>query len=158
MSLPASSSGSYTARKSPIDGCEVVGRSARRPQPLVVGVVAADLALARDLVAPMDVQADLVDLVVGEQLVREVVAGVRDDRDGHDRGTLSSDVSLARLARGARHSRLDTRLPALGGRSGRPMPRTLLTGATGFIGSHVTRLLVARGDEVRRHRPPRFGR
>jgi dihydroflavonol-4-reductase len=29
------------------------------------------------------------------------------------------------------------------------MPRTLITGATGFIGSHVTRLLVARGDDVR---------
>jgi len=29
------------------------------------------------------------------------------------------------------------------------MPRTLITGATGFIGSHVTRLAVARGDEVR---------
>jgi dihydroflavonol-4-reductase len=28
------------------------------------------------------------------------------------------------------------------------MPRTLITGATGFIGSHVTRLLVARGDDV----------
>jgi dihydroflavonol-4-reductase len=28
------------------------------------------------------------------------------------------------------------------------MPRTLVTGASGFIGSHVTRLLVARGDEV----------
>jgi dihydroflavonol-4-reductase len=28
------------------------------------------------------------------------------------------------------------------------MPRTLVTGATGFIGSHVTRLLVQRGDEV----------
>ena len=28
------------------------------------------------------------------------------------------------------------------------MPRTLLTGATGFIGSHVTRLLVERGDDV----------
>lgn len=28
------------------------------------------------------------------------------------------------------------------------MPRTLVTGATGFIGSHVLRLLVARGDEV----------
>ena len=28
------------------------------------------------------------------------------------------------------------------------MPRTLVTGATGFIGSHVTSLLVARGDEV----------
>ena len=29
------------------------------------------------------------------------------------------------------------------------MPRTLVTGATGFIGSHVTRLLVQRGDAVR---------
>jgi dihydroflavonol-4-reductase len=28
------------------------------------------------------------------------------------------------------------------------VPRTLVTGASGFIGSHVTRLLVARGDEV----------
>ena len=28
------------------------------------------------------------------------------------------------------------------------MPRTLVTGATGFIGAQVTRLLVARGDEV----------
>ena len=29
------------------------------------------------------------------------------------------------------------------------MPRTLVTGATGFIGSHLTGLLVQRGDEVR---------
>jgi uncharacterized protein YbjT (DUF2867 family) len=28
------------------------------------------------------------------------------------------------------------------------MGRTLITGATGFIGGHVARLLVARGDEV----------
>lgn len=29
------------------------------------------------------------------------------------------------------------------------MPSTLVTGATGFLGAHVTRLLVGRGDEVR---------
>jgi dihydroflavonol-4-reductase len=29
------------------------------------------------------------------------------------------------------------------------VPRTLVTGATGFIGSHVTKMLVTRGDEVR---------
>lgn len=29
------------------------------------------------------------------------------------------------------------------------MPSTLVTGATGFLGAHVTRLLVQRGDEVR---------
>jgi dihydroflavonol-4-reductase len=29
------------------------------------------------------------------------------------------------------------------------LPRTLVTGATGFLGSHIARLLVERGDEVR---------
>jgi dihydroflavonol-4-reductase len=29
------------------------------------------------------------------------------------------------------------------------VPRTLVTGATGFLGSHITRLLVERGDDVR---------
>ena len=29
------------------------------------------------------------------------------------------------------------------------MPTTLVTGATGFVGSHVARALVARGDTVR---------
>ena len=35
------------------------------------------------------------------------------------------------------------------------MPRTLVTGATGFLGSHLTRLLVRRGDEVRALVQPR---
>src|SRR5881227_967423 len=38
--------------------------------------------------------------------------------------------------------------PGTGLDSAAAMPRTLVTGGTGFIGSHVTRLLVARGDEV----------
>src|SRR4051794_41447868 len=29
------------------------------------------------------------------------------------------------------------------------MPTTLVTGATGYVGSHVARALVARGDDVR---------
>jgi dihydroflavonol-4-reductase len=35
------------------------------------------------------------------------------------------------------------------------LPRTLVTGATGFLGSHLTRLLVRRGDEVRALVQPR---
>src|SRR3954451_6457013 len=40
------------------------------------------------------------------------------------------------------------------------MPTTLVTGATGFVGSHVARALVARGDDVRVtvRAPPRLER
>lgn len=38
------------------------------------------------------------------------------------------------------------------------MSRTLVTGASGFIGSHVARLLVERGDEVRVTMRPKSGR
>lgn len=36
------------------------------------------------------------------------------------------------------------------------MPRTLVTGATGFIGSHLTRLHVQRGDELNASRERTF--
>ncbi len=64
--------------------------------------------------------------VVGcDELAREVMAGVGDDRDGHAAGTLAMPTLTDEVA------------------------RTLLTGATGFIGSHVAPLLVERGDSVR---------
>jgi len=54
---------------------------------------------------------------------------------------------------------MDARLDYLGSPAGRPDP---LTGATGLIGSTVTRLLRSRGDDVaalsRNRGPPRTGR
>ena len=52
-------------------------------QPLVVGVVVGDVALAHASPRHVHVQADLVDAVLGDQLARQVVAGVGDDRDRH---------------------------------------------------------------------------
>src|SRR5689334_5464164 len=62
-----------------------------------------------------------------------------DDRRRHRR------VRARRWNRRARRARLRW-TPAAAGRS---LSRTLVTGATGFLGAHVTRLLVERGDAVR---------
>ena len=103
-SWPASSSGSQTARKSPIDGCEVVGSSGSRAQALVEGVEAVHLELALGLALPADVQADLVDpLLVGER-ARQVVRAVGGDRDGgHARaGRYTQRLARARPTRTSR--------------------------------------------------------
>ena len=82
MSLPCSSSGSQTARKSPIEGCEVVGSSGSERQALVEGVEPVHLQLALGLALPADVQADLVDALFVRELARQVVRAVGYDRDG----------------------------------------------------------------------------
>ncbi len=63
MSRPSSSSGSHTARKSPIEGWEVVGSSGSESQARVEGVEAFHcyLGLLLFVLAPAHVQADLVD-------------------------------------------------------------------------------------------------
>ena len=59
------------------------GEEALVAEGLVVAVVIDDLALSLRLGAPMNVEADLVDVVLREQLARHVMTGVGDDRDGH---------------------------------------------------------------------------
>ncbi len=79
-----------------VDREEVADRGLRgrgqllgRAEPPVVRVVVGDLGLALGLALPVHVQTDLLDAVLGDELGRQVVARIRDDRDrGHQRRTL----------------------------------------------------------------------
>src|SRR5258705_7329915 len=109
-------------------------RGRRGPQALVERVEVGHVALALVAVARVDVERDLVHAVGLHELPRHVVRRVHDDGDlWHGRNT-----SLAGLR------------PTL-----RAVGITLVTGATGLVGSHVARLLVDRGDRVRVTTRPR---
>jgi len=67
----------------------------RAAELFVVRVVIGDLDLGRRLAVPVHIQTDLTDVVLLEQLAREVVACVRDDRDGHEsRHPTSADAAF----------------------------------------------------------------
>ena len=71
-------------------------------QPLVVPVEVRDVGFADRLVGVVDVQADLLDAVLGEDLRGHIVGGVGDDRDGHrDDPNLPPYRSAAREDRSA---------------------------------------------------------
>ena len=129
MSRPASSSGSHTARKSPIEGWDGRREVGRGAQPGVELVKAVQVDLALLLALPAHVQADLMDALLVRQPPREVVRGIGHDGDaGHGARTLS-------MSAGA----LDSTA----------VPTTLVTGGAGLVGSHVARLLARRGDDLR---------
>src|SRR5205085_7773659 len=51
--------------------------------------VVGDVALALGALGPVDIQADLMNSLLLGQFGREIVAGVGDDGDAHERGTLA---------------------------------------------------------------------
>ncbi len=101
MSCPLSSSGSHTARKSPIEGWEVVGSSGSVARRCRSASKSAQLELALGVPAPADVQADLVDPLRAWRAPRQVVRAVGRDRDGSRirRGTLRQHLRPARPTR-----------------------------------------------------------
>ena len=123
---PASRSGRRPrgSRRSRAARSSAAGRGA---QLLVVGAEVGHVGLALLASVPVDVETDQVDVVRGDELARQVVRRVRDDRDRRH--------GVAPYNSGA-------------------VSKTLVTGATGFIGSHVARALLDRGDEVRVLGPP----
>ena len=77
MSRPASSSGSQTARNSPIEGWLVVGSVRMSRRPGVVGVEVDDVALEQVLAVSVHVQGDLLDSVARDEVGGKVVTRCR---------------------------------------------------------------------------------
>ena len=78
-----------------VDGEEVAdrglgggGEALEVAQTLVIGVVVGDVELAQRLILEVHVEADLVDRVAGHERRGQVMTGVGDDGDGHERATL----------------------------------------------------------------------
>ena len=127
-----------------VDGEEVADRRLRRRRQLArraqvvverVEVGQVGLAVVVRRVAPAHVERDGVEPVALDDLARHVVRRVDDDRrPGPWRDTLCG--ASARPSRCGCDDRT-------------PMGTTLVTGASGFVGSHVARALVERGDRVR---------
>src|SRR5262249_46332410 len=88
---------------------------------LIEALQVGDVRLPLLLALETDVEADQMDVMPGDQRRRQVRGRVRDDR-------------------GRGHSGFLTCLP---------MPKTLVTGGTGFVGLQLVRELARRGDDLR---------